>query len=125
MYRVSPFTYMVSGLLSVGLANTVVQCSSIEFLSFNPPAGQTCGAYMADYIAQAGGYLANETATTACEYCTILDTNTFLLAVSSSYADRWRNLGIIFAFIGFNVFAAIFFYWLARVPKKGKKEKVE
>ncbi|RDW60660.1 AtrD-2 [Coleophoma cylindrospora] len=123
MYRLSPFTYMVSGLLSVGLANTVVQCSSIEFLNFNPPANQTCGTYMAEYISLAGGYLADPTATTACQYCTVYDTNTFLLGVSSSYSDRWRNLGIIFAFIGFNASAAIFFYWLARVPKKNKEKK--
>ena len=38
-----------------------------------------------------------------------------------SVADRWRNFGIMFAYIIFNVFGALFLYWLTRVPKKSKK----
>lgn len=36
-----------------------------------------------------------------------------------------RNFGIIWAYIIFNGFAAVFLYWLVRVPKggAGKKEK--
>jgi ATP-binding cassette subfamily G (WHITE) protein 2 (PDR) len=31
------------------------------------------------------------------------------------YSERWRNFGIMFAFIGFNVFLALLTYWLFRV----------
>lgn len=31
--------------------------------------------------------------------------------------------GILFAFIAFNTAAAIFLYWLARVPKQKKEKK--
>jgi ATP-binding cassette subfamily G (WHITE) protein 2 (PDR) len=47
MYRVSPFTYLVSGMMATGLANTDVICSSIEYLHLNPPPGHTCAAYLA------------------------------------------------------------------------------
>ncbi|KAK6406963.1 Multidrug resistance protein [Oleoguttula sp. CCFEE 5521] len=75
---------------------------------------------MAPYISQAGGYLADPNATQDCSYCTIADTNVFLSAVASNYTERYRNFGILWAFILVNMFAAVFFYWLARVPKKQK-----
>ncbi|KAG8532824.1 uncharacterized protein KY384_002702 [Bacidia gigantensis] len=120
MYRVSPFTYLIDGMLSTGLANTQVKCSSIEYINFNPTAGKTCSEYMADYISAAGGYLTNPNATTQCNFCTASDTNTYLSALSSSYSNRWRNFGIMWAFIIFNTAAALFLYWLARVPRKQK-----
>jgi ABC-type multidrug transport system permease subunit len=126
MYRISPFTYLVNGMLSVGLANTQVQCSDIEFLHFNPPSGQTCSQYLAPYIATAGGYLSSESAnaTSDCQFCTVSDTNTFLLGLGSSYDTRWRNFGLMWSFIVFNVIGAVFLYWLARVPRKRKEVDV-
>src|ERR1700722_15287540 len=46
MYRVSPFPYLVDGMLSTGLANTNVECSDIEYLNFNPAPGMNCSAYL-------------------------------------------------------------------------------
>ena len=120
MYRVSPFTYLISGMLSVGLANTSVKCSSIELVSFDPSSGQTCGQYMADYISAAGGYVANPDATADCRFCSASSTNVYLAQLSSQYSTRWRNFGIMWAFIIFNIGAALFLYWLARVPRKQK-----
>ncbi|OQO05241.1 hypothetical protein B0A48_09008 [Cryoendolithus antarcticus] len=120
MYRVSPFTYLVNGMLAVGVANQEVICADNEYVRFQPTPSTTCGQYMAPYISQAGGYLADPNATQDCSYCTFADTNVFLSAVASNYSERYRNLGIIFAFIFVNMFAAVFFYWLARVPKKQK-----
>lgn len=121
MYRVSPFTYLIDGMLATGLANTDITCSDIELVSLQPPpGGQTCGDYMSEYIATAGGYLTNPNATADCRFCSASSTNDYLAQLSSSYSTRWRNFGIMWAFILFNVGAALFFYWLARVPKKQK-----
>ncbi|EFZ02795.1 ABC transporter [Metarhizium robertsii] len=128
MYRVSPFTYLVSGMLSTGVANTKVICAANELLSFEPPSNQTCWQYMEDYIKVFGGELTNPNTTSTCEFCTISDTNVFLAGVSSSYSDRWRNFGLLWVFVIFNIGAALFVYWLARVPKNklgGKKAKKE
>jgi len=123
MYRVSPFTYLVDGMLSTGLANTRVICASNELLRFNPPSGSDCGTYMKPWISTNGGYLISNTTTTACEFCAISSTNTFLSQVSSHYANRWRNFGIMWAYIIFNIAAAVALYWLVRVPKtKGKRK---
>lgn len=127
MYRVSPFTYIVSGMMSTGLANAEVRCSSIEYLNFNPPANSTCAEYLENYISAAGGYLraGTEQNTQDCSFCVLSDTNAFLSQVNSNYADRWRNFGLIWPYIIFNIAGAIGLYWWTRVPKNVKVEKVE
>lgn len=76
---------------------------------------------MADYISRIGGYLLDPHAVDICEYCKIKDTNIFLEHVSSSYDTRWRNFGILWVYIVFNIAAAIGLYWLTRIPKGRKK----
>lgn len=124
MYRVSPFTYMIAGMLSVGVANTDVVCAASELLHFEPTDGQTCQEYTDPYKAFAGGYVENGNATTDCTYCAMGDTNVFLGALHAEYDKVWRNFGILWAYVIFNIAAALFFYWLARVPKV-KKAKNE
>ena len=95
MYRLSPFTYLVSAMLATGVANTSVECAANEFMKFLPPNGTTCGEYMQTYIDAVGGYLQDENTTKECSYCTMSETNTFLAAAGSSYDDRWRNFGYV------------------------------
>lgn len=126
LYRVSPFTYLVEGMLSVAVANTQVQCSNSELLRITPPNGQTCQAYLSTWISEAGGQLINPTSTTECQYCALDSTNTFLSQFQIYYSNRWRDFGLLWAYICFNVAAAIFLYWLARVPKhQGKEQTTE
>ncbi|KAI2776680.1 ABC-2 type transporter-domain-containing protein [Daldinia loculata] len=118
MYRVSPFTYIISAMLAVGVANHEVRCSTLELLHFQPPKGETCGQYIDPYNQVAFGAVYNPEATSNCNFCSLANTDTFLASVDSFYADRWRNLGLIWVYIVFNVAAALLLYWLARVPKK-------
>lgn len=124
MYRVSPFTYLIGGMLATAVANSQVTCSQIELTVFDPPNGQNCGNYMSSFLNFAGGNLLNPEATVDCRYCSISDTNRFLSALSIEYSQRWRNFGIMLAYAVFNFCMAVFIYWLARVPKnKGKSKK--
>lgn len=91
MYRVSPFTYLIDGILSTGLANALVICSDIEYLHFDPPNGSTCGQYLANYISFAGGYVNNPEAMANCDFCTVRETNALLEGLGLSYGLRWRN----------------------------------
>ena len=120
--REALFSYIVEGLLATGLAGTRVICSDIEFVNFQAPAGQTCGAYMQEYISAAGGYLLDPGASN-CQFCAIDTTDVFLSSLNIQYSNRWRDYGILWIFIVFNVFAALGLYYLARMPKKQKKEK--
>jgi len=121
MYRVSPFTYLISAILSVGLANAPVRCSKIELLNFDPLPGTKCGTYLESYITAAGGYVTNSDATSACSFCPVAKTDDFLKSLRIYYNERWRNFGIMWIYVVFNVSAAVFLYWLFRLPKKSKK----
>ncbi|OQU96073.1 hypothetical protein CLAIMM_02209 [Cladophialophora immunda] len=121
MYRVSPFTYLVAAMLSTAVMDADVRCAENEYLRFNPPPGETCAQYMEPYMNVAGGYLLNGTSSAggnwSCNYCPIGKTNTFLASLYINPQDRWRNLGLLWVYIVFNVFGALFLYWLGRVPK--------
>lgn len=120
MYRVSPFTYLVSGMLSTAVSGASVTCSAIETLVFNPPDNQTCYDYLNPYAVQNGGYIENPNATSSCSYCSMSSTDTFLAQVYSYWGDAWRNFGILWAYLVFNIVVALGIYWLARVPKGNK-----
>ena len=126
MYYMSPFTYIVSGMMSVSLANVPVTCDSTEYLSLEPPPGSSnCSDYLEAFAKQSGGYILNPEASSGCQYCPMSETNIFLAGIKSDYGDRWRNFGILWIYIIFNAVAALGVYWLVRVPKKDlfKKKK--
>ncbi|KAK1142767.1 Multidrug resistance protein [Aspergillus melleus] len=126
MYRVSPFTYLVSSVLSVGLSGTDVECSDIELLRLPPPDGQNCSTFLGPFAEMAQSRLINPEAGTECLMCTFKKTDQFLETLSINFDDRWRNIGLLFVYIVFNAVAAVFLYWLLRVPKKkSRKEKEE
>lgn len=122
MYRFNPFTYLVANMLSIGLADSDVTCSSSELLKISPLGGKTCEEYMQEYISYAGGYLTNPSATESCEYCSVSSTNTFLASLSIFSSEQGRNVGVFIAFIIFDWICTVAFYYLARVPK-GTREK--
>jgi ATP-binding cassette, subfamily G (WHITE), member 2, PDR len=123
MYRCNPFTYLTEGLLASGLSRAPAECASNEWLRFEPPTNQSCGEYMFEHIKAAGGQLLDPEGTQICQFCPIADTDTFLSAVGVEYDNRWRDWGVMWAFIIFNMAAAVFLYWLLRVPKKTRGTK--
>jgi len=118
MYRVSPLTYLVSGITSTGIHARPVICASNELSRFDPPPNQTCGAYLADFLAtKLGGTLINPSATTQCEYCQLGISDQFLASVGIEWDTRWRDYGIGFSYIFFNIGMAVVFYYVFRVRK--------
>jgi ABC-type multidrug transport system permease subunit/ABC-type multidrug transport system ATPase subunit len=124
MYRVSPFTYLVEGMLSTAVKDASVTCLSVDYLRFPPPSGQSCESYMAPYLDSLGGYLLDGQSTTNCSLCQISSTNTFLESVSINPNNSWRDFGLMWVYVIFNIFGALALYWLIRMPKN-KKEKEE
>ncbi|KAJ5937565.1 ABC multidrug transporter A-2 [Penicillium verhagenii] len=122
MYRVSPFTYLVSAVLSTGLSGHSAECSEIELLTVSPPAGQNCSTYLDQYATTYHATLLNGDATENCQLCSISSTDEFLAALNIYFDDHWRNIGLIFVYIFFNVFMAVFLYWLVRVPKNWSRK---
>jgi ATP-binding cassette, subfamily G (WHITE), member 2, SNQ2 len=85
MYWISPVTYLIGGVLSAVLKDVPVVCDPSEFIIFNPPPGQTCGIYSAEFLSHSLGYLANPNATSNCEYCTL--SNAVGVSSSDDFAD--------------------------------------
>ena len=118
MWRVSPLTYTVGGLAATGLHNREVHCAQNEFAIFDPPNGSTCGQYLGRYLSLGvPGRLHNPSATTQCQYCPLANGDQFLAGSEIFWDDRWRNFGIGWVYIGFNIFAAVALYYLVRVRK--------
>ncbi|KAJ5753917.1 uncharacterized protein N7511_008070 [Penicillium nucicola] len=117
MYRASPFTYWVGGMAGAQLHDRQVVCSAAETSTFSPPSGQTCIQYMQKYINVAGGQLLNPDATSDCSYCSLTVADQYLSTSGIYYSQRWRNFGIMWAFIAFNVFMAVVMYYLVRVKR--------
>lgn len=81
-----------------------MHCAENELAIFNPPSGSTCQEYLAPYFqGGAPGQLYNPSATSGCEYCPLTSANQFLAANSIYPSQRWRNFGIGFSYIIFNV----------------------
>merc|ERR1711964_64183 len=79
------------------------------------------------YASASGGEIYNPNATSDCEFCTARVADQFLSSVAISYTTRWRDYGIGFAFIFFNIAAAVLLYYFFRVRKssgKGVGEKL-
>ncbi|THU82570.1 hypothetical protein K435DRAFT_446226 [Dendrothele bispora CBS 962.96] len=123
MYRVSPYTYLIEGVLGQAIGHQDIRCSDLELVTLNPPSGQTCSNYMDRYISSFGGYLANPDATSSCQFCPTNSTDTYL---SSSfnifYSHHWRNLGLVCVFIAFNIFAMFAFTWWFRIRTRSIAE---
>ncbi|CEL55831.1 hypothetical protein RSOLAG1IB_01843 [Rhizoctonia solani AG-1 IB] len=117
MYRLSPLTYLIEGLLVNGIGNMDLTCSPTEIQTIVPPSGQTCSSYMSQYISTAGGYLVNPNASSDCQFCPQSTTDTYLTSLNMSYSHRWRNVGIMIAFVAFNVFLVYAGTWLFRVRR--------
>ncbi|PWY82850.1 hypothetical protein BO70DRAFT_379416 [Aspergillus heteromorphus CBS 117.55] len=121
MYRVSPFTYYVSGISSTILHGRPVECSTKELSIFDPPSNLTCGQYMQKYLEVAGGRLYNPNATSACQYCSLTLADEYLSLRWIYWDDRWRNYGIFWCFWAFNVAGAVVLYYIFRVKTWGKR----
>jgi ATP-binding cassette, subfamily G (WHITE), member 2, PDR len=117
MYRVSPLTYWIAGMAAAMLGGRPIDCASDEVSIFNPPSGQTCQQYLAPYLQQAPGTLQNPGATQDCRYCSLSNADQFLASVNVYYSERWRNFGLVWIYVFFNIGMVIFLYWAFRVRK--------
>ena len=103
LYQLDPFTRLISGLVATELHGLQVQCTSQELNTFTSPPGQTCGEYMASFFAAGGpGYLVDNS-TSDCGYCAYKVGDQFYEPFGIEFDTRWRDLGILAAFIGSNL----------------------
>jgi ATP-binding cassette subfamily G (WHITE) protein 2 (SNQ2) len=103
LYQLDPFTRLISGMVVTELQDLQVKCLPGEYNRFTAPPGETCGSYMQDFFARGGpGYLASNS-TGNCEYCAYKTGQEFFPPLELNFNDRWRDLGIMAAFIASNL----------------------
>lgn len=103
LYQLNPMTRLIEGMVVTALQDRAVVCLPEELNTFAAPPGTDCGTYMADFFRNGGaGYIVNETAS-VCEYCAYRVGQEFFVPYGLSFEHRWRDLGILAAFIGSNL----------------------
>lgn len=80
---------------------------------------------MCGYINDNGGALVNPGAIgngEDCRYCQFTETDQFLANLGADYSQRCMAFGVLWVYAAFNIFMAVFLYWLLRVLKKNKRQ---
>lgn len=111
-YYVSPFTYLVSAMMSTATHGVPVRCAEPEINIFNPPDGMTCGQYAGQFAQATLAAIYNPDATENCQFCRFSVSDVFLAGVNMSYEDRWHNFGYLCAFTAFNTVLFFTAYYL-------------
>lgn len=121
MYRLTPFTYLIEGLTVNVLHGLPIVCLDTEVNTFIAPETQTCTEYIEPFFAAGGnGYLTSSSSTAAggsCVYCRYSTGDQYLTGLSMNYDHRWRDFGLMFAYILFNMFFTALLFWMFRVWK--------
>ena len=111
-------TFFVLMIPPTALGHQTIRCSDVELVQLNPPSGMSCAQYLNPFISTAGGYLINPDATTACSFCSMSTADQFLASGFNIFYDHaWRNFGLMFAYIVFNVCLFLVFFGLPRSRK--------
>ncbi|KAL0264763.1 Multidrug resistance protein [Diplodia seriata] len=143
--RASPFTYLVAAALSAAVGGREVRCADEEVLRFELPrdarglgrglSAESCEAFLGPWVEEMGGYVVpvpvpdggggggGGGGAEVCGYCKMGNADQFLAGVGAEYGDAWRNFGLLWVYVVFNVFAALGLYWLCRVPKSWSKKR--
>ena len=68
MYYLTPFKYLLEGMLSLVIHDVPVNCADDELAQFRAPQGETCQSYAGPYTKQVGGYV-TELGNGLCGFC--------------------------------------------------------
>ncbi|ORY85493.1 putative ABC transporter [Protomyces lactucae-debilis] len=112
MVDLTPFRYLLGGMLTSAVSGLEVRCSSNEFARFSPGAGQTCQDYAGSFAQQFGGYLNNPAATSDCEYCQYAVGDEYANTLELYFKNRWRDYGVFWAYVIFDVLIVMLFTYL-------------
>jgi ATP-binding cassette subfamily G (WHITE) protein 2 (SNQ2) len=106
MYWLSPFHYLLEGLLALVTHGLPITCDAEELANFSPPPGQSCNTYAGEYAQQSGGYVVTQ-ANGLCGFCQYRDGDAFAASFNVYWGHVYRDYGFFWAYIVFN-FALVF-----------------
>ncbi|KAI0380573.1 P-loop containing nucleoside triphosphate hydrolase protein [Hypomontagnella monticulosa] len=123
MYRVSPLTFIMEGLAVGGLSYAPLKCSDIELLHMPLPQSSngtatTCGDHLQYLLKTVGGYVVDSSSTTDCQYCVVGSVNVLLAGVGMNPHHTWRNFGLLWCYVFFNIAVMFGLFWVTKVFRK-------
>lgn len=68
MYWLTPFRYLLEGILALLVRGQPIECEDSELALFPHPPGQDCQAYAGSFAEQSGGYVRTQP-NGDCGYC--------------------------------------------------------
>ena len=129
MFRLSPFTWIMEGILGNAVGDAKVDCQPNELQTIIPP-NVSCERWMEPWTAKrdavnppprTGYYVSNPDGT--CGFCRYRYGEDYLNSVEMTAKGMYRDLGIICAYIVFNTLLLFGLFWLFRIYKFGKNKK--
>lgn len=128
MFHLSPFTYLIEGLLGNAIHDKPVVCTEKELNPINPPAGMSCAEYMGKFTNSLGepvmagrGYYTEING--QCSYCPMSGGEDYMKSILLDSSKRFRDIGIVFAYVAFNILLLFALYYLFRVHKWKKNKR--
>ncbi|KAM5353211.1 hypothetical protein ACJZ2D_016892 [Fusarium nematophilum] len=98
IYYIGPFTYWISGIVTMILAEVSVRCLDSEFIRFKSPPNTTCGEYAGEWLSGNKGYLENTSAFDECGYCRYSAGEDYVASLGLGRHVAWPYLGIFALF---------------------------
>ena len=132
MFHLSPFTYIIEGMVGDAIHGRPVRCTESEFSRIIPPNGQTCDQFLGNFSMRIGqamhgmGYYRDAPDGNGCDYCSMREGEEYLSSIDLSSDNRYRNIGILIAYIAFGYICMFVLFYLFRVAswqrtKRSKK----
>ncbi|KAI3624284.1 hypothetical protein GLX27_003060 [Malassezia furfur] len=127
MYLVSPFFWIMEGMLGNAVGGVDVHCAADEMQRIIPPTGESCMDYLRGFSSPQGdpaggtGYFEQQT-DGSCLYCQYRRGDDYLSSVRMHASGRYRDLGIIIAYIAFNTALLFGLFYLFRIHKWGSNK---
>lgn len=91
----------MGSLLTFAIWDTDIQCASQEYAVFDTPNGQSCAAYLEEYLNSSGkaANLINPEATSNCQVCQYTHGSDYLRTLNiNGYYYGWRDAAIVVIF---------------------------
>ena len=126
MFYLSPFTWIVEGILGNAIGGVDVQCLVEEMNQVNPPPGKDCHSWLDPFTTgpNARGYWKpNPKNDGSCLYCQYQKGDDYLSSVWLNANHRYADLGIILAYTAFNTALVFGLFYLFRVHRWGQSKK--
>lgn len=112
LFWADPMRYWLGATVSAALHGVPVRCSGADMTVLSPPAGMTCGEYLAEYLGRMPGYIQDPNAVDSCAFCPYSMGDEYAAQFEFFYSDRWRDWGVFAAFCVSTLAIAFVVSWL-------------